>query len=260
MKESATQTSPKIRQLPRGRHLRLVVLLSPISSAFRDIGEVVIMIATLFAMLPLFALTAKNWDETMGDWHLRTFGKTLRERFLHNVIGMAAPGDAPKIDQTASSASPSPTCSTSFDSGESWITRNLLKLGNNLGGAWEALNEDPPFLWRAKRLLLMAGGCLQNLLPEDQPVGHLKAFADAVRDDLKLEYHSPQECPKCRCSTSNHSYPRHPMNNMRLQLTPVRKHGEQVPTATQEVQPSAQSNRLAEQEVVGGLPFSSSNV
>ena len=59
---------------------RLVVILSPISRSFRDIGEVVIMIATFFVMIPLFALTAKNWDETMGEWHLRTFGKTLRER------------------------------------------------------------------------------------------------------------------------------------------------------------------------------------
>jgi hypothetical protein len=121
-----------------------------------------------------------------------------------NVRGHPRRADA-EIDQTPSSASDAPPCSTSFfslEDKESW-KRDLVRLGNNLALAWEVLHEDPPFIWRAKRLIWYSGGCLQNILPEGQQVGNLRSFAEAVRSDHPTPYHSPQECPKCAQSTSN---------------------------------------------------------
>jgi hypothetical protein len=192
--------------------------------------------------------TPEQVDEFLVPWIAKL--RVAQGHSPENVKGHVRREDA-QIDQTASSASHVPACSISFDSLEAARKeRNLVKLGNNLAGAWEALNEDPPFLWRAKQLLRYAGECLQDQLPEGHQVGHLRAFADAVRVGLRVPYHSPQECPKCRPSTSNHSYPRHPMNNMKPLSNPADKHDAQSPNGIAEQQPSAQSNRLAEQEVV----------
>jgi hypothetical protein len=63
---------------------RLVVHLQSISAAVAMVGEVAWVVLVMLSMIPLFLLTAKSFDETMGEWHIRIFGKTLREKFLHN--------------------------------------------------------------------------------------------------------------------------------------------------------------------------------
>ena len=45
-----------------------------------DIGQIGFALAKIFGLLLLFALTAKSMDETMGDWHIRLFGKPLFSR------------------------------------------------------------------------------------------------------------------------------------------------------------------------------------
>ena len=64
---------------------RLVVHLRSIAAGFALIGEVAWVILIMLSMVPLFLFTAKSMDETMGEWHVRIFGETLRDKFLHNA-------------------------------------------------------------------------------------------------------------------------------------------------------------------------------
>ena len=151
---------------------------------------------------------------------------------------------------------PRTPCSTSSNPG---VNADLERLLNNLGGAWDALNEDPPFVWRAKRLLQYAGGCATHLLPEGHAVGRSEDFDTAVRDGRPLAYQSPQICPNCAPSTSSHSYPRYPMCNMLLRSNPGHIHVGPMPTGEETSQLCALSSRLSEPVVVGNLPFLSND-
>jgi|GEM_PF-4024522 len=49
--------------------------LDPLVRIISGIGDIGLFFAKIAFLLPWFLLTAKDWDENIGEWHQRKFGK-----------------------------------------------------------------------------------------------------------------------------------------------------------------------------------------
>jgi hypothetical protein len=61
---------------------RLVRLTQDAAYGVQMVGILFWIIFCFLGLLPLFFFTCRDWNETFGEWHTRTFGKSFRDHFI----------------------------------------------------------------------------------------------------------------------------------------------------------------------------------